>query len=217
MSKFFHCMVFASHLHVFVETALMVARPESPCRTICAKLRQVCRTTIRAAGIGGCDRMRETSQGKHRLLEHDAVTDLDGWGLVVVDMQNDFIAAGGYYARRTELDEQVAQRKLTMEARNQVLSNLDVRSPGKFACPDRNRYRRLWITSCRVIEYARSGRRPIAYVRAIYDREFDVRPPSLLLDPERSHYPCKPRSWGAALIEPIAQFVGTKTMDRSRT
>ena len=53
-----------------------------------------------------------------------------------------------------------------MEARNQVLSNLDVRSPGKFACRTES-LSPIVDNVCRVIEYARSGRRPIAYVRAI--------------------------------------------------
>jgi len=146
------------------------------------------------------------------LLEHDAVTDRDGLGLVVVDMQNDFIAAGGYYARRTELDAQMTQGKLTMETRNHLLSERNISVPDKFACRTPS-LRPIVDNVCRLIEHAGGGRRPIAYLRAAYDPEFDVQPPSLLRDPERSHYPCKPNSWGAALIEPIGQLVSDGPTD----
>jgi nicotinamidase-related amidase len=146
------------------------------------------------------------------LVEHNTLTDLDGWGLVVVDMQNDFIAAGGYYARRMELDEQVAQRKLTPDARNHLLGDLHFSNPGEFICRSPS-LRPIVDNVCRVIEHARSGRRPIAYLRAVYDRGFNVQPPSLRRDPERSHYPCRPQSWGAAFIEPIAQLVSARPTD----
>ena len=127
-------------------------------------------------------------------------------------MQNDFIAAGGYYARRAELDQQVAQGKLTMEARNQQLSNLNVSLPDKFTCRTPSLLP-IVDNVCRLIEHARSERRPIAYVKAVYDRQFEVQPPSLRQSPQRSHYPCKPNSWGAALIEPIGQLIGARSRD----
>jgi nicotinamidase-related amidase len=66
---------------------------------------------------------------------------------------------------------------------------------------------------CRVIEHARRERRPVVYLKAVYDRTFAVQPPSLRQAPERNHYPCKANSWGAALIEPIGQLVSDGIMD----
>jgi nicotinamidase-related amidase len=58
----------------------------------------------------------------------------------------------------------------------------------------------------RVIEYARTRQRPIAYLQAVYSRAFAVQPPSLRREPDRQHFPCKPHSWGAAFIEPIRRY-----------
>jgi len=127
-------------------------------------------------------------------------------------MQNDFIAAGGYYACREELDQQVALGNLTTEARNHLLSELNFSVPGKFTCRTPS-LRPIVDNVCGVIEHARSELRPIAYLRAVYDHEFEVKPPSLLRDPQRSHYPCKPHSWGAAFIEPIAHLVNATPTD----
>jgi nicotinamidase-related amidase len=127
------------------------------------------------------------------------------WGLVVVDMQNDFLAAGGYYARRRDLDEQIAQGTMTAAARNRLLSQPSTALPGGFS------YRveslpRIVANIATVIEHARTQQRPIAYLKAVYSREFDVQPPFLQQEPNREHYPCKPDSWGTAFIEPINQF-----------
>jgi nicotinamidase-related amidase len=131
---------------------------------------------------------------------------LEEWGLVVVDMQNDFLAAGGYYARRGELDEQVAQKTLTVEARDRLLSQPSTALTEEFnyratALP------RVVANIRTVIEQARMQRRPVAYLKAVYSREFEVQPPSLRQDPDREHYPCKPHSWGAAFIQPINELI----------
>jgi hypothetical protein len=118
---------------------------------------------------------------------------------VVVDMQNDFIATGGYYERRTELDQRVARGKLSLEARNRLLSDLNVPHPGEFTCRVPSLLP-IVDNICRVIEHARRERRPVVYLKAVYDRTFAVQPPSLRQAPERNHYPCKANSWGAALI-----------------
>ena len=148
--------------------------------------------------------------GAH-VKEKASVTGFANWGLVVVDMQNDFVAAGGYYVQRSELDRQVGRGTLTLEKRNRLLSQPRVVPPGRF------RYR---VTSlppivaniCRVIEHARTLRRPIAYLKASYSRKFDVEPPFLLLEPDREHYPCKPTSWGAGFIEPISRLISARHM-----
>lgn len=127
------------------------------------------------------------------------------WGLVVVDMQNDFLAAGGYYARRRALDEQVARGETTVEARNHLLSRPSAAPPAGFtyrsdALPG------IVANVVSVIERARAARRPIAYLKAVYGREFGVQPPFLRREPDRAHYPCRPDTWGSAFIEPLHRF-----------
>ncbi|HXV83010.1 MAG TPA: isochorismatase family cysteine hydrolase [Candidatus Binatia bacterium] len=131
------------------------------------------------------------------------------WGLVVVDMQNDFLAAGGYYARRSDLDKQARQRKLTAEKRDHLLSQPSTAPPGGF------RYRVTSLSPvvanvCKTIEQARMKQRPIAYLKAVYSREFDVQPPFLRLEPARKHSPCKRTTWGADFIEPINQLIAAR-------
>jgi len=130
---------------------------------------------------------------------------------VVVDMQNDFIATGGYYTRRAELDEQMAQGKLSLAARNRQLSYPNVPDPGAFTCRIPS-LQPVVDNVCRMIEHARSEGRPVVYLKAVYDRKFAVQPPSLRQAPERNHYPCRANSWGAALIDPIARLVNNKPM-----
>jgi nicotinamidase-related amidase len=150
-------------------------------------------------------------------MEKEAgVTNLGQWGLVVVDMQNDFLAAGGYYARRKELDQRVHQRTMTVEARNRLLSEPSSAPHEMFS------YRveslpRIVANIVKVIERARAQQRPIVYLQAVYSREIDVQPPFLWQDPSREHYPCKPNSWGAGFIEPIHHLTtGRQTPSRER-
>jgi nicotinamidase-related amidase len=165
---------------------------------------------------GGCGAaegvIRKHGRDGDRVAEPDRVIDPHRWGLVVVDMQNDFIATGGYYERRTELDQRVARGKLSLEARNRLLSDLNVPHPGEFTCRVPSLLP-IVDNICRVIEHARRERRPVVYLKAVYDRTFAVQPPSLRQAPERNHYPCKANSWGAALIEPIGQLVSDGIMD----
>ncbi len=120
-------------------------------------------------------------------------------------MQNDFVSAGGYYARRRDLDGQVRRGEITADARNRWLSQPGTAPPGELAYRDES-LTRIVANIAAVIEQARAQRRPIAYLQAVYSREFDVQPPSLSRDPNREHYPCKPDSWGMALIEPIGRL-----------
>jgi nicotinamidase-related amidase len=136
-------------------------------------------------------------------------TGLEAWGLVVVDMQNDFLSADGYYARRAALEEQVAQGAMTREARDRLLSEPSSAPSGDL------RYRaeslpRLVAGITTAVEHARTRQRPIAYLRAVYSPEFDVAPPFLRHDPERTHHPCPPESWGAGFIEPVGRLIAAR-------
>jgi len=146
------------------------------------------------------------------VVENAGARGLEGWGLVVMDMQNDFLAAGGYYALRSDLDKQVGQGKLTVEAKNRLLSQPSVTPPETFSYRARS-LRSVATNVCTIIKHTRANQRPIAYLKAVYSREFEVQPPFLTREPHREHYPCKPHSWGAALIEPISQLIDTRHVD----
>ena len=103
------------------------------------------------------------------------------WALVVVDMQNDFLHSNGYYARRAgSRDGGDGLRDATVAP---VISNV-----------------RLAVAA------AREAGKPIAFVRAVYDRAFTTIPPSLLRNPNREDHPCSPGSWGAELMAPVAEL-----------
>ena len=111
--------------------------------------------------------------------------------LVVVDMQNDFLAKGGYYDRRnlgedaTRLEEPSAARAFRAidEEVAEVVKNLS-----------------------RAVSAARAGSWVIAFLLAVYDPTFKDRPRFLQGENKRAHYPCKPQSWGAQLIDPIGKL-----------
>ena len=103
---------------------------------------------------------------------------------MVIDMQNDFLHGDGYYARRAG------------KATEGIVHGL--RDPAIVAMVGR-------VKSA--VTTARNYRRPVAFVRAVYDRSFSVVPPSLLRDPDRTDFPCKPGTWGANLIAPVAALV----------
>jgi nicotinamidase-related amidase len=97
---------------------------------------------------------------------------------------------------------------MTTEARQRLLSQPSVAPAGGFGYRVESLPRTV-ANIVAVIEHARAQAWPIAYLKAVYGREFDVQPPFLGREPHRAHYPCKPHTWGAALIEPIQQFAVT--------
>ncbi len=134
---------------------------------------------------------------------------LEDWGLIVVDMQNDFLATGGYYARRDDLDKQVGTGKISMDFRNRVMGQPSVAPPATFSY--RTTSLALIVANvCSVIKHARMKQGPVAYLQAVYSRQFDVLPPFLTREPLREHHPCRPHSGGAAFIDPISQLADIK-------
>ncbi len=128
------------------------------------------------------------------------------WALVVVDMQNDFLALDGYYGRRDALDESVREGRLSHADRLRELellepptsgSEYELRSPALTGVVDR-------VSSA--VQLARREACPIAFIRAVYDRSFAVQPPSLLRDPTRRHFPCKTGTWGSHFVDSIASI-----------
>ena len=116
------------------------------------------------------------------------------WALVVIDMQNDFLHGDGYYARRSS----DATQRTVHGLRDPAIASM----VGGVAAA---------VTTAR--EYGR----PIAFVRAVYDRGFSVVPPSLLRNPNRTDFPCKPGTWGANLVAPVAALVEDTAADAVET
>ena len=145
------------------------------------------------------------------MKEKASVTGSSNWGLVVVDMQNDFLAAGGYYAQRKKLDAQVNRGRLSLKERNRLLSQPCPPPAGRFRYRDTS-LKPIVTNICRVIALARKQQRPIVYLQAIYGREFVAKPPFLWREPNRHHYPGKPGSWGVTLIEPINRLIAARHM-----
>jgi nicotinamidase-related amidase len=142
------------------------------------------------------------------MAEKPSSIDLGDWGLVVVDMQNDFLAAGGYYARRKTLDELLSQGTINITTRNSLLNRPSAVPAGGFSYRDAS-LSPIVNNICTAIEHARTRQKPIAFLKAVYSRKFDVQPAFLNREPDREHYPCKPQSWGAEFIEPIAKVLAS--------
>lgn len=124
------------------------------------------------------------------------------WALLVVDMQNDFLDRAGYYARRARLQRRPEWARLSSEEQRRLL---------EAEAPSRGRGARSRVIDsvvdnvCRAIAAARAADRPVVFVRAVYDRGFEILPPLLRNDPGRAHFPCRPGTWGAELFGAVAE------------
>ena len=130
------------------------------------------------------------------------MAEFDGWALILVDMQNDFLAQGGYYDRREVYERQ----GFNSEQMNDQLGEPSLAPVGGF----KPRAASSWSivsNNCKLIDKARDNGMAIAYLRAIYDHGFRFKPRSLLDNQDRKHYPCKPGTWGAELISPIQEMI----------
>lgn len=134
------------------------------------------------------------------------MADLEGWALIVVDMQNDFLAKDGYYARRKKYEQQVRQGRLTLADMANRLAQPSP-APTKGFEPRAAYLKPIIHNICRVIVRSRARRLPVAYLRAVYDHKFPLKPRFLLENPDRKHYPCKPNTWGAEFIDPIEKLI----------
>lgn len=140
------------------------------------------------------------------------MVDFERWALILVDMQNDFLAKGGYYDRKEKYEEQVRQGTLSPE-------ELTARLAQPSSIPrDGFTVRTASLTTiidnvCRVIACAKREQMTVVYLKAVYGHEFDFKP-RFLADPDRKHYPCKPQTWGAAFVDPINKLIPEGTTRR---
>ena len=124
--------------------------------------------------------------------------------LVVVDMQNDFLAEGGYYDEITRLKD----------ARAGKLSQADIdglaelyRNPPS-ACVIRNGYEELVTRVAEVAAAALARKMPTLFVRTGYDPASCYRPPLFIAAPARKDYACHAGTWGSEFVDPIRHLAG---------
>jgi nicotinamidase-related amidase len=127
------------------------------------------------------------------------VTDRNAAALVIVDMQNDFLAQGGYYDEKTRL----------ARANDGELSPTDIATLAQLyhspppSCMIRDGYQDFVTRVAAVAAAALDQSVPTIFIRAVYDPASLYRPPLFILQPERRDYGCHPGTWGADFVEPI--------------
>jgi nicotinamidase-related amidase len=136
------------------------------------------------------------------VLGSGIVTDRDTSALIVVDMQNDFLAKGGYYDEK-EKRERARRGKLSATDIDD-LACVYVHPP--TTCEIRDRYQAFVDAVSEVAATALDHGMTTVFVQAVYDPESCYRPPLFLLDPQRKDYGCHPGSWGADFVQPIKQL-----------
>ena len=127
------------------------------------------------------------------------MTARDTSALLVVDMQNDFLATGGYY------DEKEKRRR----GRQGKLSATDLDTLARVylypppTCELREPYQDFVRTVTEVAATALRTGMTTVFVQAAYDPASCYRPPLFLRDPQRQDYGCHRGSWGADFVAPI--------------
>jgi ureidoacrylate peracid hydrolase len=139
--------------------------------------------------------------GEHRRAG-EQVTTQDTSALLVVDMQNDFLAQGGYYAEKAARVH-AAEGELSA-ADHEALARVYLHPPA--TCQIRGRYQEFVRTVTEVAAAVLNSGMTTIFVQASYDPEARYRPPLFLRDPQRRDYACHPGTWGADLVEPIRQL-----------
>jgi len=138
---------------------------------------------------------------------------LSAWALLVSDLQNDFLDRGGYYGIRARLQDEPGWRALSSTEQARRLDEAAASTSRGVVSADAER---MINRVADAVACARRADRPVGYVRAVYDRGFDILPPGLHRDPERRHHPCHPGTWGAGFVDPIRRLVEEDRAPRER-
>ena len=126
----------------------------------------------------------------------------DTSALLVVDMQNDFLAIGGYYDEK-EKRRRARQGKLSATDID-VLTRVYLHPPP--TCEIREPYQDFVRTVTEVAATALRTGMTTVFVQAAYDPASCYRPPLFLRDAQRQDYGCHRGSWGADFVKPIKQL-----------
>jgi nicotinamidase-related amidase len=126
--------------------------------------------------------------------------------LVVVDMQNDFLAEGGYYDEIARLTG--ANGGTLSQADIEALAQLYRHPPS--SCVIRGGYQDLVATVAKVAAAALARQMPTIFVQTGYDPASRYRPPLFIAAPERQDYACHPGTWGAEFVDPIKQLASDR-------
>jgi nicotinamidase-related amidase len=122
--------------------------------------------------------------------------------LVVVDMQNDFLAQGGYYDEITRLTG----------TKGGELSQADISALAQLyrypppSCVIRDSYQDLVARVADVAAAALARQMPTIFVRTAYDPTSYYKPPLFIAAPGRKDYACHPGTWGSELVDPIKRL-----------
>jgi len=130
------------------------------------------------------------------------VTVRDTSALLVVDMQNDFLAIGGYY---DEKEKRRGARQGQLRATDiDALARIYLHPPPTSEI--REPYQDFVRTVTEVAATVLSTGMTTVFVQAVYDPSSCYRPPLFLHDPQRQDYGCHRGSWGADFVTPIKQL-----------
>lgn len=148
--------------------------------------------------------------GRERTGEGNSAAD---WALLVIDLQNDFLDRRGYYAARELAERDPAWHLASPDAQLQRLRQAAESRQGGFISLAAEQ---MVDNVIRAVGHARRAERPIAFVRAVYDRSFDILPPRLRNDPDRRHFPCRSGTWGAEFVDPVQGAIAEAGPPRER-
>ena len=119
--------------------------------------------------------------------------------LLVIDMQNDFLAKGGYYDEKAKRTQAGQGRLSAMDI--DALTRVYGHPPTRYEIrePYQDFVRMVTAVATKALK---TGLTTI-FVQAAYDPDACDRPPLFLHNPQRQDYGCHPGSWGADFVEPI--------------
>lgn len=114
--------------------------------------------------------------------------------LIIIDMQNDFLAKDGYYGDRAPRQADGQSPRPESLAGKPESRTFVPRDPPLDTTID---------NVVAMIADARRKRWPIAHIGAAYGHAYAIKNRSLQRNPAKADYPCKPQTWGAHFIPKI--------------